>query len=439
MAPRPLTIKTLFAVMEACFHFLVTATNSFGASAPATSAPTSAVTSSGGSCPFAGAGYADGCAGAPVATIQRANILSSYTNRPPWNVAGIDYAVGIPTGTALTDWRTLSNPCLSVNTSTGLITITCDVTIDKVDFSDSFAPGTSPGSAVLYNPSGGANNITITNSNFKNSTHNANYQNSFELNELNHANVTFKYDKFDGINTDGIQGGGFSAFTATSGNATYMYNWFINSTQQSINTNPNMTSGTTTTVKYNLFDNMYFYSGAHRNYVQRSGHNITLGLDYEFNTTYQYGPGGGEGFQYNDCCPPNLTVTLANPTLANNTMIALPNQIPAPGFPAGAATISTFVHGPDPGNPISGTGQNNQNYFDRTGLLGDAYYHGTMTPSNGWSSSGNIDMNTGATIVPGPWRRLPGVQTKALHGVPYADLHHKCRYRCARKRTGESR
>jgi hypothetical protein len=84
MAPRPLTIKTLFAVMEACFHWekataktympvvgdvgnilaiLVTATNSFGASAPATSAPTSAVTSSGGSCPFAGAGYADGCAG----------------------------------------------------------------------------------------------------------------------------------------------------------------------------------------------------------------------------------------------------------------------------------------------------------------------------------------------------------------------------------------
>ena len=48
---------------------------------------------------------------------------------------------------------------------------------------------------------------------------------------------------------------------------------------------------------------------------------------------------------------------------------------------------------------ISGTGQNKKNYFDRSGAYG-AYYPGSFTQALGWSSSGNIDMNTGAIITP---------------------------------------
>lgn len=54
-----------------------------------------------------GTGTADGCSGAPIAgpnTVQHSNFFTSYakqsgqsyTTRPPWNVAGVDYPVGNP-------------------------------------------------------------------------------------------------------------------------------------------------------------------------------------------------------------------------------------------------------------------------------------------------------------------------------------------------------
>lgn len=62
-------------------------------------------------------GVSDGCPDAPAGTpngttlVQRSNFFSSYalqsgqtyTTRPPWNVAGVDYPVGIPTSVILKD------------------------------------------------------------------------------------------------------------------------------------------------------------------------------------------------------------------------------------------------------------------------------------------------------------------------------------------------
>ena len=48
---------------------------------------------------------------------------------------------------------------------------------------------------------------------------------------------------------------------------------------------------------------------------------------------------------------------------------------------------------------LSGKAINANNYFDARGAYG-AYYPGTMTQGMGWTSSGNIDMNTGAVITP---------------------------------------
>lgn len=55
--------------------------------------------------------YADGASGAPAGAPQFPTLLSGYAVRPPWKVAGIDYAVG------------LKSNC-SVNTSTSFITNT---------------------------------------------------------------------------------------------------------------------------------------------------------------------------------------------------------------------------------------------------------------------------------------------------------------------------
>jgi hypothetical protein len=59
--------------------------------------------------------------------------------------------------------------------------------------------------------------------------------------------------------------------------------------------------------------------------------------------------------------------------------------------------MSYVVHGSD--NVVL-NGVNRDNFFDLRGAFG-AYYPGTMTPARGWTSSGNIDLNTGRAITPG--------------------------------------
>ena len=59
--------------------------------------------------------YDDGYANAPPGPIQRPALLAGYSARPPWKVAGVDYAVGIPAGTVLTDWQNLKGPGISIN------------------------------------------------------------------------------------------------------------------------------------------------------------------------------------------------------------------------------------------------------------------------------------------------------------------------------------
>jgi hypothetical protein len=89
---------------------------------------------------------------------QRPNLLSGYTARPPWEVAGVDYAVGVPAGQILSDWWTISIPGVTVNKSARIVTVTGNnVTLDSIDFS------LHSGATVYIN---GASNTRITNSNF---------------------------------------------------------------------------------------------------------------------------------------------------------------------------------------------------------------------------------------------------------------------------------
>jgi hypothetical protein len=36
---------------------------------------------------------------------QHPALLASYVKRPPWKVAGVDHAVGVPPTATLTDWK----------------------------------------------------------------------------------------------------------------------------------------------------------------------------------------------------------------------------------------------------------------------------------------------------------------------------------------------
>jgi hypothetical protein len=66
-------------------------------------------------------------------------LLASYRTRPPWKVAGIDYPVGVPSGTTLTDWQSLSGPGITVRADVTppyvRVDDTSNVVISGVDFS----------------------------------------------------------------------------------------------------------------------------------------------------------------------------------------------------------------------------------------------------------------------------------------------------------------
>src|SRR5262249_12680400 len=67
---------------------------------------------------------------------QFPNLLNGYAVRPPWHVAGVDYAVGVPSGTVLQDWETISQPGVSVNVSSHIVYITGNnVSLSGIDFS----------------------------------------------------------------------------------------------------------------------------------------------------------------------------------------------------------------------------------------------------------------------------------------------------------------
>lgn len=86
-------------------------------------------------CPQGNA-YVDGCPAASAGSPQLPTILNGYATRPPWNVAGVDYPVGVPAGTSLLDPTTAALP---PGCSFSGSTVTClgstPITLNGYDFS----------------------------------------------------------------------------------------------------------------------------------------------------------------------------------------------------------------------------------------------------------------------------------------------------------------
>ena len=77
-----------------------------------------------------------GSANAPRGPPQFPNLLSGYAVRPPWMVAGVDYALGIQPGTVLQDPSTIDIPGVTVDTASHKVTVSRNnATISGIDFS----------------------------------------------------------------------------------------------------------------------------------------------------------------------------------------------------------------------------------------------------------------------------------------------------------------
>lgn len=79
----------------------------------------------------------DGAVNAPIGPAQKPNLFSGMKIRPPFKVAGVDYAVGIPAGTTLKSPASISMAGVSVNSSSRVVSVTgANVTLDSYDFSN---------------------------------------------------------------------------------------------------------------------------------------------------------------------------------------------------------------------------------------------------------------------------------------------------------------
>jgi hypothetical protein len=316
----------------------------------------------------------DGSSNAPPAPIQRSMLLTKYSTRPPWKVAGVDYPVGVPAGTVLTDWQKLKAPGISIVGNMVRIDNTNGVQISNVDFS-------LHGGAILY--INNSNNTIVTNCNFKATT-------PADIIQLagSSTGLTVKYSIIDGAGT-AFNGSGLIGVT---GNVTIEYNWLKNFPQHAVETNADLNL----TMKYNLIENGAMRRGAHLNFLQlgQGGSGYTAALDIEFNTTYQQKQAAsGEGFQFYYGSTGN---TIASTIFANNVMVT------DPGFGTSyngsvPVAMSYLLHG-NSGTQyptaLKGTATIYDNYFDITSAYG-VFYPNSFS---GWSIYNNSDMVTGAAI-----------------------------------------
>lgn len=331
----------------------------------------------------------DGSRTAPAAVIQHPTLLDSYGGtgarnkgliggkqyQPPWYVAGVDYAVGYPTGTGLVDWQSIGSANINVNVGTSVVTLfdINNATISGVDFS--LHNGATLNITNCQNP-------TVTNCNFG-GTNLANVPNAVVNVDVNSPGFIMTNCVMDGAGTSG--GAQSSLLSVTgAGTITLKYNWFKNFAQHVIELVQGNTATVSVLYKYNVIEQGALGLGAHLNYLQWAG-GLNSTADVEFNTSYQTPQAGaGEGWQF--YC--NTTGgQIASATAKYNTMIAT-------GGAAGSAMSYHFNNGSAASGGPGSNGSCVQNYMDITAAFG-AFYQGAVSNFTG---SGNVDMVNAKTI-----------------------------------------
>jgi hypothetical protein len=359
-----------------------TSTSTTTTTATHSGSSTSTTTAIAGNCPMGNA-YADGCAAAVSGSAQHPTLFADYHEaaRPPWNVAGVEFAVGVPSSHALRDPTVQANlpSGASVDTVNHLIRVTSNnVTLDSFDFS-------LHGGYSVYVT--GASGTRVTNSYF------------FGLqpavhDDANSSNTYVGYNTIDG-------GGGTASLQCNFGetlplgpNATVEYNWIKNVGQHFVSS-----GGGALVYRYNLLEDGGWCPGAHLNFLQW-GNAVNATAQVNFNTAIQHVlPAGGEGFQVEgQLYAPGVLGSITNCSVSYNTIISNGTKVAAN---SGTQAMSYIMHlGNSPNGPANTqgtfTGVANYNYFDSSSAYGPIY-PGLV----GFTYTGNWDM-VHNTPVSGP-------------------------------------
>lgn len=344
------------------------------------------------------AGYADGSVNAQTGSANRSTLLNGYSVRPPWKVAGVDYAVGASTsacGGTLGDPATAVISGVTVNTSAHTFTVTgSGVTIQCWDFS--LEGGVWQ---VLVQ----AANCTIKNNNF---LLGASFPSS-EPGPINGnasaSNLIVEYNTIDGGGnpTDGAAqhwtvNTVYSALVYSVGSGfTVQYNYLKNSGQQNVDY-----GGSGAFVdQFNLKENSALVASTHNNWVQFTNNAALTSPVEQFNTGYQASVGGnqgvgcGEAFQVD--AQEGFGITGAE--VQYNTGIAtVDSSSNCPSLANKTISFLIAFHA-EPNNNKSGVIQSN--YLDYSGASGPFNIDAASASMSISICNGNINMSNGATIT----------------------------------------
>jgi DnaJ-class molecular chaperone len=331
-----------------------------------------------------GTAYADGCSGAPAGTAQLPTLLSSYATRPAWNVAGVDYAVGVPAGTTLKDPATGTLPAGVTRDSTNhIFNVSGDnVVISGWDFS------LEGGWEVDVNSGSG---VIIEDNNFKSGS---NGNGAIYLTPGS-SNATVQYNNIDGSGlTTQVE---FPLALDASGNTTFQYNYIHDAWGQTM-VSGSFADGENWLIQYNVIANSGegFNAGAHGDMIQ-SYNNATISADIitnnrtiDYNTFIENEPGANtQGISESG---QRGTNGIATDAIDNNTFVV-----------KSGATVSYLIIEDSTYLVDSATIENN--YIDPSGIaygwdfVGDFSGGTDPGPYNGTVAvSGNTDMTTGQLL-----------------------------------------
>lgn len=228
----------------------------------------------------------DGSTSAPTGDPQYPTFFSgllgtTYATRPAWKVAGVDYRPGVNTGVVLKNPLSDSLPgSASVDNTNKLIRVNGNnTTFDGWDFATS-------GYGLYVN--GTSANTTVLNSTFNGGTLNR----TPILSDATAKTITVRYCEIDGGGANGtsvaelIRGG-----AATSPTMTVEYCWLKHAFADVLAPG----SGSTSIVRYNLFDSHMYAAGGHADLLQTRSVTVQSVL-MNFNTVYQPEADGVTGF-----------------------------------------------------------------------------------------------------------------------------------------------
>ena len=330
-------------------------------------------------CPY-GSTHADGCTTAAyTGSFQNTAYFSGATARPPWNVAGVDYAVGVPTSVtpiavtagnipACTYWQSTGFPLLHVGTSS--------CTISGYDFSTTSAYCATNGGCGIKIDAGVAN-TTITKNNFGYAS--GVFVIAVQMDGAAGSGNTFSWNTVNGGGQNGYAS--FGTLLSTS-NITIEYNYIYNSVCEFVS------AGGSMMVKYNYFANGGQSVGCHLNYIQW-GDGTNSSPVWDFNTVYQ-GQGMVNGEVIQMYTQGGTLGSITSGDVSYNSIRTSATLIPSSSGGASPSVSYIFHNGSNTQYPNTSTGTTTNNYVDATSAYGDFY--GSLT---GWTCSGNIDMMTG--------------------------------------------